>query len=132
MPHRTVVFFLLLFVASAGTAAPPEPLAGTKPLGMHGDLASQMVAGIDKFLLREIDRSVERRAAHWKRDFSSPAAYEKSVEPNRQHLRRMIGVESPSRAGQTRPAFEIADHILSRVAPPIRKNAHYSVMAVRW
>ena len=37
------------------------PLAGTKPLTMEGDIAAQMVAGIDKFLLREIELSVERR-----------------------------------------------------------------------
>ena len=37
------------------------PLAGTQPLTMEGDIAAQMVAGIDKFLLREIELSVERR-----------------------------------------------------------------------
>src|SRR6476659_8965314 len=68
------------------------PLAGTQPLTMDGDIAAQMVAGIDKFLLREIDLSVERREKYWKRDFSSPEAYNKSIEPNRQRLKKILGV----------------------------------------
>src|SRR5258708_29984673 len=44
--------------------ASQTPLQGTQPLTLEGDLASQMVAGVDKFLLREIDKSVERRARH--------------------------------------------------------------------
>jgi hypothetical protein len=59
---------------------------------MEGDLAAQMVAGIDKFLLREIELSVGRREQHWKRDFSSPEAYNKSIEPNRQRLAKILGV----------------------------------------
>jgi hypothetical protein len=42
--------------------ADQTPLEGTQLLTLEGDLASQMVAGVDKFLLREIDKSVERRA----------------------------------------------------------------------
>src|SRR5206468_176722 len=34
---------------------PGPPLPGTQPLTMDGDIAAQMVAGIDKFLLREIE-----------------------------------------------------------------------------
>src|SRR5437763_16813507 len=68
------------------------PLAGTEALTMEGDIAAAMVAGIDKFLLREIELSVERREQYWKRDFSSPEAYNKSIEPNRQRLKKILGV----------------------------------------
>ena len=68
------------------------PLPGTEVLTMEGDIAAQMVAGIDKFLLREIDLSVQRREKHWNRDFSSPEAYNKSIEPNRQRLKKILGV----------------------------------------
>src|SRR5438874_2068211 len=67
-------------------------LAGTEPLTMEGDIAAAMVAGVDKFLLREIELSVERREKFWKRDFSSPEAYNKSIEPNRQRLKKILGV----------------------------------------
>ena len=45
-----------------------------------------------QFLLREIDLSVERRAQFWHRDLSSAAAYNTSVEPNRQRLAHILGV----------------------------------------
>src|SRR5262245_58040519 len=85
----------LLVLVVAFAAVPPlsaEPLPGTKPLTAEGDLAAQMVAGIDKYLMRELAASVEKRKQYWKPDFSSPEAYAKSVEPNRQRLRKIIGV----------------------------------------
>src|SRR4051812_34477692 len=68
------------------------PLEGTQPLTMEGDIATAMVVGIDKFLLREIELSVERREKYWKRDFSSQEAYNKSIEPNRRQLKKILGV----------------------------------------
>ncbi len=80
---RKIAFaVVLLLVTSAAPARGQEkgevtPLPGTKPLTMKGDIASQLVEGVDTFLLREIDKSVERRARHWKRDFASVEAYNK-------------------------------------------------------
>ena len=69
-----------------------DPLPGTQPLEDKDDLAMKMVAGIDKYLTRELKASVEKRKAHWKPDFSSPEAYAKSVEPNRQRLKQILGM----------------------------------------
>ena len=66
-------------------------LPGTKPLTMTGDLASEMVAGADRFLLKQIEESAGKRERNWKRDFSSTAAYQASVEPNRKRLRTFWG-----------------------------------------
>src|SRR5262249_47789876 len=68
------------------------PLAGTKPLTMKGDIASELVAGVDRFLLKEIEKSVARRARFWKRDFSSADAYNQSIEANRMRLAHILGV----------------------------------------
>src|SRR5206468_4713579 len=76
------------FVCSAQNA---EVLSGTQPLVLQGDLSAQMVAGIDTFLYREIEHSIAGRQKFWKRDFSSATAYEKSVEVNRERLRKIIG-----------------------------------------
>ncbi len=104
-----------------------EPLAGTKPLTMEEDIAAQMVAGIDKFLLREIDLSVERRAKHWKRDFSSPEAYNKSIEPNRQRLAKILGVVDE------RVKFDAPEWTGSIKTDLVRGTADkYSIHAVRW
>ena len=106
---------------------PGEPLAGTKPLTMEGDIAAQMVAGIDKFLLREIDLSVERRARHWKRDFSSPEAYNKSIEPNRQRLAKILGVVDE------RVKFDAPELVATIMQSAlVGKGETYEIFAVRW
>ncbi|MBX9581954.1 MAG: dienelactone hydrolase family protein [Gemmataceae bacterium] len=69
-----------------------EPLPGTQPLTESGDLAGKMVAGIHTYLDRELAAAPERRKALWKPDPSSPEAYAKSVAPNRERLRKLLGV----------------------------------------
>ncbi|MEX2173267.1 MAG: hypothetical protein WD872_02830, partial [Pirellulaceae bacterium] len=112
-----------------------EPLAGTEPLTMEGDIAAQMVAGVDKFLLREIDLSVERRAKHWQRDFSSPEAYNKSIEPNRQRLAKILGVvdervkfDAPELVGTSKTTRSVSEgHPLA-----VGRGENYEIFAVRW
>ena len=41
---------------------------------------------------RKLEASIAERAKHWQRDFSSPEAYQKSIEPNRQRLAHILGV----------------------------------------
>jgi len=96
------VLFLSLFLiaadqglTAAGVVAAAEPasvLPGTKPLTMSGDIASELVAGVDRFLLKQIDESTAKREKYWKRDLSSLAAYDASVEPNRKRLAHILGV----------------------------------------
>ena len=73
-------------------AAQAQPALETKPLTLEGDIASHLVAGVDRFLLRELSASIARREQHWSRDFTSHAAYARSVEPNRKRLARIIGL----------------------------------------
>ena len=73
-------------------AAHAQPALETKPLTLEGDIASHLVAGVDRFLLRELSASIARREQHWSRDFTSHAAYARSVEPNRKRLARIIGL----------------------------------------
>ena len=73
-------------------AAQAQPALETKPLTLEGDIASHLVAGVDRFLLRELSASIARREQHWSRDFTSHAAYAKSVEPNRRRLAHIIGL----------------------------------------
>src|SRR5439155_18782175 len=76
----------------SGVAAIAQPtLPGTQELTWQDDLSTRMVQGIDKFLMREIDRSVEERKKLWHRDFSSTDAYQKSVQTNRRDFQRCIG-----------------------------------------
>jgi dienelactone hydrolase len=86
--------FFSVAVAALCVAAPlhAQPLPGTKPLEMQGDLAKQMVEGIDRYLTKATAESVEKRKEFWKPDYSSAAAYEKSMTPNRERLRKILGV----------------------------------------
>ncbi|MFO0901161.1 MAG: dienelactone hydrolase family protein [Pirellulales bacterium] len=83
-----------LFAAACGplTAAPPEPLPDTAALTLEGDIASQMIDGVDRFLLRETAASVAAREKHYQRDFASPEKYTASLTPNRARLAKILGV----------------------------------------
>ncbi|MFN3652502.1 MAG: hypothetical protein ACK47B_23240 [Armatimonadota bacterium] len=92
----TSVLLLLLATAGAGSAGEARmPLSGTRPLEAQGDLAAQMVDGIHRFLDAQTESARSSRAALWKRDLSSPEAYARSVEGNRERLRRYLGAVDP-------------------------------------
>src|SRR5215831_17224040 len=127
----STLFILLSYAASHADEPKPikdgPPLPNTKQLTMQGDIAMQLVEGVDKFLLHEIDKSVERRAKFWKRDFSSPEAYNKSIEPNRKRLAHILGVRDP------RVPFDAPELIATTAQPAlVGKGDGYEVFAVRW
>jgi dienelactone hydrolase len=114
-------------VLSCALAAAGEPLPGTKPLELQGDLAEQMVAGIDRFLLREIEQSIAKRPRHWKRDLSSPQKYNESVAPNRADLAKIIGAHD-ARAKVT------GMELVATTAQPalVGRGDGFEAFAVRW
>jgi dienelactone hydrolase len=88
-------FAVLLVVAGVNLARSAEVvvLPGTEPLAWEeDDLSTRMMDGLHTFIERKIADSVKTRGNLWQRDFSSPAAYEKSIEPNRERFKKMIGV----------------------------------------
>ncbi len=108
-------------------SAQSQPLAGTAPLTMEGDIASNLVAGVDRFLLRKIDESAAGREQFWHRDFSSWQAYEQSLAANRQRLAHILGARDP-RAGKVE---------LELIATPSRqalrgRGLDYEVFGARW
>ena len=103
------------------------PLAGTAKLDWPGDIASRLVDSVDRFLLKEIEKSVERRARHWKRDFSSPEKYHASIEPNRQRLAHILGARDPR---PSQPRLEWTSTLDALRAGRPAKG--YRVAAVRW
>src|SRR5262249_20640334 len=113
--------------AGEGKAAPPaKTLPGSAPLTTTGDMAAETVAGVDRFLLRELEGSIARRARHWKRDLSSPSAYSVSVLANRKRFDRLIGL------GSYVP-FDSLEFLAPTVPPePVARAPGYEVWAVRW
>src|SRR5437016_2358194 len=102
-------------------------LPGTKPFTMEGDPAAAMVDAINSFLLRETAASANRRADLWKRDYRSAPAYERSLSPNRERLRRIIGAVD-RRVPVTGLEFDASTAAPSEIAT----GAGYRVFAVRW
>jgi len=87
-PHPVIPRILsILLLALPASAIVADPLAGTKPLDEKQELHKKMVDGIHTYLDRETAASVAKRKDFWKPDFSTPEAYLKSIEPNRERLR---------------------------------------------
>lgn len=118
---------LVLVCSLAISAGAAEPLAGTQLLTGQGDLSAQMVAGIDTFLMRELEHSVAERQSFWHRDFSSHQAYEKSVEPNREHLRQCIGA-----VDQRLPVSALEYVNTTTASAKVTEGTNYTIWAVRW
>jgi dienelactone hydrolase len=108
-------------------SADRSPLPGTEPLTWTGDIAARMVEGVDRFLLSETAKALERRAGFWRRDTSSAARYDASIEPNRSRLRHILGVRDP------RVPFSAAELVGTTAEPPlVGRGDGYQVFAVRW
>lgn len=124
MSGMRLIFFItfLCFIAQA-----QEIVSGTKPLALEDDLSAQMVAGIDRFLMREIENSVTKRQQFWKRDFSGRHEYEISIQPNREHLRRVIGAID-QRVSVT--ALELVGS--TELPTKVAETGGYEVFSVRW
>lgn len=126
----SVVVLCLLLHGPATAENPPlrpgPPLPGTERLTMEGDIASEMVAGIDRFLLRKMAQSIEARDEHWNRDLTSPEAYRKSVEGNRRRLAEILGVRDERVATR----FQFQSQEAERWV--LGEGAGYKVYAVRW
>ena len=104
-----------------------DVLSGTQRLTQQGDLSAQMVAGIDQFLLRQIDRSTGERPKFWRRDFSSRDTYQKSVAPNRERFRLMVGA-----VDKRLPAADLEYVETSRDPSLVAETDSYTVRTVRW
>lgn len=125
--HFPACFMAILLLTGLVSSPAAAPLPGTAPLTREGDYSAQMVAGIQKFLLAETEKSVAARAQFWKRDLSSPEAYAKSVEPNRQRLAQILGV-----VDQRVPFKTLELVATSRDAAVVAETPQFTVFAVRW
>jgi len=119
---------LIKVCSTVATAQPPTWISGTKSLTLEGDIASYLVAGVDRFLLSELEKSIDRRGRHWIYDFSSQDAYNASMEPNRKRLAHIIGVRDE------RIPFDAPELIGTVEEQPalVGHGEGYDVYAVRW
>ncbi len=125
---RILVFALCIWGVALGALAQSEFPVEARPLDEADDLAPLMVARLHKFLDEQTTLALGRREVKWNRDYSSPKAYEKSVEPNRARFKRIIGATHPM---PEKVAFEF---IASSPDGPeiVAESSLYKVVAVRW
>src|SRR6266851_719403 len=100
------LFFLGFGVASLISA---QPLNGTRALEMPGDPAEQMVEGITRYLIRQTNDGVSRRA------------------PSRERLRKILGVVDK------RVTFAAPELIATMASSALlTESTAFRVYAVRW
>ncbi len=104
-----------------------EPLPDTKPLTVEGDLAAQMVEGIDKYLMRELAATPERRKENWKWDYTTLKELPRDDNQYRQRLRKMIGA-----VDARVPNVEMSYVATTDQPAVVAKTSKYEVHAVRW
>jgi cephalosporin-C deacetylase-like acetyl esterase len=117
-----------------GTAEEPAILAAAQRLTMDGDIASHMLDGIDRFLQAKNIEAVEKRAPFWQRNFSSIAAYQQSLKPNRQRLEKMLGIVEQRIAPVQVDSMELvacADNALAAVVTNPGQEG-FRISRVRW
>jgi dienelactone hydrolase len=122
---------LTIFVGQEPTATrasdPPNSLPGTAPLVLDRPLDVVMVDGINKFAERELAESIAKRPQFWHRASSNRKAYEKSVTPNRERLRKILGVVDE----RVKPDdFELIT--TTTASSKVARGASYTVHEVRW
>ena len=125
---KAIVSAITLFATPALAGAVDEVQAGTRPLTAVGPLDEQMVAGIDRFCLRELVAARERRNEVWHRDYTNPNRYAASVAPFRQRFLEAIGGVDPRLA---RPRSRRRRGRCPRPAAAAAQRARRSA-AARW
>ena len=116
-----------LVTSSVPAADAPATLASTRPLQWaEEDLSARLMDGAHAFVERKMAEAVEKRGAFWARDFSSVEAYLKSVQPNRERLREIIGaVDARLPAAMERYGDD-------RWEALVAETPRYRVYQVRW
>jgi hypothetical protein len=112
-----------------------QPFPGTQPLTMEGDLAAQMVSGIDKYLDRVLADAPKNRARCWPRNTSSPDAFLKSIlqtaDTNRVRLREILGVVDKRETVQMRFIAPVGTNASPNSAE-ISRGPGYRIYEVAW
>ena len=123
---KTRLWAAALLLSPAGWAQGVEALPGTSPLVFDGALDIRLMDGAHTFVERRIAASPAGRPRFWKRDFSSRANYEASVEANRSRFARILGVVDARQApGMER--FEDDDN-----PAPAFETDSWQAFQVRW
>jgi dienelactone hydrolase len=106
---------------------PGDPLAGTARLDIAGDIASELVAGVDRFLDRKLLDAAVAREKYWRDASSDGEAWELAVRTNRVRLGEILGVV------ESRPSSNVFERVATLRQPSLVATSSWvRVEAVRW
>ncbi len=106
---------------------PGAPFPGTAPLEMTGDIASNLVSGVHRFVDRQADVVEAARARLWADLPASGDARESALVTNRARLARLLGVV------ETRPSLRALEFVASTVQSSlVATSGAVRVDAIRW
>lgn len=126
MKSRLRILAMMMAWSCAASQA-GEPLPNTQTLTAEGDLAMQMIAGIDRTLMRALAASPDRRRAAWKWDGGTPEAYAAFLQSKRERLRHVLGA-----VDKRLPVADL-EYVSNTSTQPLVAEGHgYTVHAVRW
>lgn len=118
----------------------PNVFPGTKPLAAEQDRSIKILDNAHLFIEGQIHQASVVRPQYWKRVLTSKETYEASVEPNRIHLMKALGVED-KRQPLTGFKLELKDQhppvAMEKVAVDsdpliVAETSQYRVYQVRW
>ncbi len=121
------IWAALLVTTPAGAADQLTTLPRTQPLDWpESDLSAKLMDGAHRFIERKIAESVVKRGQFWSRDFSSPEAYDRSVQPNRVRFQTIIG------SGDRRLPIRMERFGDDTHPALVAETSRYRVYQVRW
>jgi dienelactone hydrolase len=124
---KTPLWAALVLLGPVVVPLHADPLPNTKPLTVEGDLAARMVAGIDRYLMRELAATPEKRKEGWKWDYTPRKALPTTEEPLRSRLRTILGVVD------ARVPNGSVEYVASTDQPSlVARTSKYEIHAVRW
>ena len=116
---------------AAITTRADDALPGTELLTATGDLSRQMHEAALRDMDLKIEESLKTREQFWHRDLSSPEAYEKSIAPNREHFRQILGVVEPRVPPAMERFGEMKEHSDDDPAL-VAETSRFRIYQVRW
>jgi dienelactone hydrolase len=128
MRRRSLLALLsALFLAAPLFAEDAQPLPGTQPLTMEGDIAAQLVEGVDKFLLKKIRTSAAARDQSWPTKFTSDQERVDFFTAKRKRLAKLLGAHDEG------VKFDAPEFVGTTARPAlIHESDSYKVYTVRW
>ena len=136
MPSRPRALQSLLSFALTTAVLAADPLPGTAPLDLEGDIASRLVDGVDRFLLLELERSNEKRTRLFVEGIEQSGFLPAFLDGLRSRLRERVGLRevpaSPAPSPKSPWAVWGAQELLAGEEADARPAQGIEVSALSW